>query len=112
MRPEFISRIDEIIVFHPLTEENYAYIAGLMLEEMRVPLAEKGIRLAFDCEALEKIAAEAFGKKYGAREIRRVIRDRVEDQIAYEMIDNGAKLNLVHVTTDGDQVKVEFGCQE
>ena len=112
LRPEFISRIDEIIVFHPLTEENYADIAGLMLEEMRVPLAEKGIRLAFDCEALEKIAAEAFGKKYGAREIRRVIRDRVEDQIAYEMIDNGAKLNLVHVTTDGDQVKVEFGSQE
>ena len=112
LRPEFISRIDEIIVFHPLTEENYADIAGLMLEEMRVPLVEKGIRLAFDREALQKIAAEAFGKKYGAREIRRVIRDRVEDQIAYEMIDNGAKLNLVHVTTDGDQVKVEFGCQE
>ena len=112
LRPEFIGRIDEIIVFHPLNEENYADIAGLMLEEMRVPLAEKGIRLAFEREALQKIAAEAFGKKTGAREIRHVLRDRVEDAIAYEMIDNGAKLNLVHVTTDDAGIKVEFGYQE
>ena len=108
LRPEFISRIDEIIVFHPLTEENYAGIAGLMLEEMRVPLAEKGITLDYTKEALRGIAAEAFGKKYGAREIRRVIRDRVEDAIAYEMIDNNAALKSVTVTTDEQGIKVEF----
>lgn len=111
LRPEFISRIDEIIVFRPLTEENYADIAGLMLEEMRVPLAEKGIGLDFDRESLLKIAAEAFGKKYGAREIRRVLRSRVEDVIAEEMIDNGVVLKHVSVTTDENGVKLNFTAQ-
>lgn len=112
LRPEFISRIDEIIVFHPLTEGNYADIAGLMLEEMRIPLAEKGIGLEYDRSALEKIAAEAFGKRYGAREIRRVLRDHVEDAIAYEMIDSGTKLARIHVTTENDAVKVKFTAAE
>lgn len=108
LRPEFISRIDEIIVFKSLTVENYASIARLMLEEMRVPLAEKGIGLEYDTAALEKIAAEAFGKRYGAREIRHVIRDRIEDAIAYEMIDIGTKLKSIHITADDTGVKVEF----
>lgn len=112
LRPEFISRIDEIIVFHPLTEGNYADIAGLMLEEMRIPLAEKGIGLEYDRSALEKIAAEAFGRRYGAREIRRVLRDHVEDAIAYEMIDSGTKLARIHVTTENDAVKVKFTAAE
>ena len=112
LRPEFISRIDEIIVFHPLTEENYADIAGLMLEEMRVPLAEKGIGLEYDSSALQKIASEAFGKKYGAREIRHVIRDRVEDAIASEIIDKSAKLSKVCVTTDETGVAVSFQYQD
>ncbi len=108
LRPEFISRIDEIIVFKPLTEENYTDIAGLMIEEMRVPLAEKGIGLQYDREALEKIAAEAYGKKYGAREIRRVLRERVEDAIASQIIDEGAHLASIHITTENDAVKVNF----
>ena len=108
LRPEFISRIDEIIVFKPLTEANYADIAGLMIEEMRVPLAEKGIGLSFDREALEQIAAEAFGKKYGAREIRRVLRERVEDKIASEIIDKGAHLTHIHIKADTDGVEVEL----
>ena len=108
LRPEFISRIDEIIVFKPLTQENYAGIARLMLEEMRVPLAEKGIGLFYDDAALDAIAAEAFGKRYGAREIRRVIRDRVEDAIAYEMIDKSSVLERVDITAQDENVKVAF----
>ena len=108
LRPEFISRIDEIIVFHPLDEGNYADIAGLMMEEMRVPLAEKGIGLEFDRAAQETIAKEAFGKKYGAREIRRVLRERVEDRIASEIIDNGASLERISITAENGEVKVNF----
>ncbi|MBQ4464797.1 MAG: ATP-dependent Clp protease ATP-binding subunit [Oscillospiraceae bacterium] len=111
LRPEFISRIDEIIVFKPLTEANYADIAGLMVEEMRVPLAEKGIGLEYEREALEQIAAEAYGKKYGAREIRRVLRERVEDAIASQIIDEGAHLSKVHITTENGEVKVLFAEQ-
>ena len=112
LRPEFISRIDDIIVFHPLTEENYADIAGLMLEEMRVPLAEKGIGLEFDRSALQAIAAEAFGKKYGAREIRHVIRDRIEDIIAFEIIDKSAKLERISVTAEDNVVRTTFDYQK
>ena len=108
LRPEFISRIDEIIVFKPLTEANYADIAGLMIEEMRVPLAEKGIGLGYERAALEKIAAEAFGKRYGAREIRRVIREHVEDVIASAIIDEGRHLKKVNVTTDENGIKIDL----
>ena len=108
LRPEFISRIDEIIVFKPLNQENYAAIAGLMLEEMRTPLQEKGIALEYEQSALQKIAEEAFGKRYGAREIRRVIRDRVEDAIASEIIDNGTILHKINISTDENGVKLYF----
>ncbi len=107
LRPEFISRIDEIIVFKPLTEKDYSAIAGLMLDEMKTPLNEKGIILQYDQSALDKIAEEAFGKRYGAREIRRVLRDRVEDVIASEMIDEGKILHNVLITTEEQKVKVK-----
>ncbi|MBR1529544.1 MAG: ATP-dependent Clp protease ATP-binding subunit [Oscillospiraceae bacterium] len=108
LRPEFISRIDEIIVFRPLTEQDYASIAGLMLDEMKAPLEEKGITLTYKRAALECIAAEAFGKRYGAREIRRVLRDHVEDAIAAEMIDNGTVIKNVLVTEQDHAVKINF----
>ncbi len=107
LRPEFIGRIDEIIVFRPLGEADFAKIAGLMMEEMREPLAEKGIHFEFDEAALQKIAAEAFGKHCGARDIRRIIRERVEDAIASAMIDEGMLLKKITVTAD-DQVRVKF----
>ncbi|MBE6848569.1 MAG: ATP-dependent Clp protease ATP-binding subunit [Ruminococcus sp.] len=108
LRPEFISRIDEVIVFRPLNESDFAKIAGLMMEEMREPLGEKGIHLSFDDAALAKIAAEAFGKHYGARDIRKIIRERVEDAIAYAIIDEGRRLTSVSVTADETQLRVNF----
>lgn len=107
LRPEFISRIDDIIVFHPLTEEDYAGIAGLMLGEMGDALQERGITLTVDDAALRAIARESFGKRYGAREIRRVIRDRVEDTIATEMIDSGTPFQTVHITGENG-IQVHF----
>ena len=74
LRPEFLGRIDEIVVFNPLTEENFAGIAGLMLDEMKSPLEEKHISLRYTNEALKTIAHKAYGQKLGARDIRRVIR--------------------------------------
>lgn len=88
LRPEFISRVDEIVVFNPLTEDNYADIAHLMLSEMIEPLAEKEITFTFDREAEKVIAGIAYNDKYGARDIRRVIRREVEDKIADLIIDS------------------------
>ncbi len=90
LRPEFLSRIDEVIVFNPLTLENYEQISALMLDEMKEPLAEKGITLKYSKKALTAIAEKAFGKKFGARDIRKVIRTEIEDKIA-ELIINSAE---------------------
>ncbi|MBR6617866.1 MAG: ATP-dependent Clp protease ATP-binding subunit [Oscillospiraceae bacterium] len=107
LRPEFISRIDEIVVFRPLDESDFAKIAALMLEEMREPLAEREIDFTFDEAATKAIAAEAFGKRYGARDIRRIIRENVEDAIAHALIDEGLVLRSVSVTAD-EKIRVNF----
>ena len=74
LRPEFISRIDEIVVFRNLEKKDFEKIAALMLDEMKQPLLEKNITMQYDDAALAAIAEDSYGKPYGARDIRRVIR--------------------------------------
>lgn len=108
MRPEFLGRIDEIVVFNPLTEENFAGIAGLMLDEMKSPLEEKHISLRYTDEALKTIAHKAYGQKLGARDIRRVIRNEVEDKIAELLIDKGeGAVSAVAISADNGEIKVD-----
>ncbi len=78
LRPEFISRVDEIVVFSPLTKENYTRIAALMLDELVEPLSERGIAFTYSDDACQT----------GAREIRRVVRKSVEDKVASMIADN------------------------
>lgn len=107
LRPEFLGRVDEIVVFNPLTEENYADICALMLDEMKEPLLEKGIEFVYDRKACEYIAHKSHNQKLGARDIRRVIRKEVEDKIASVLIDElkieAKKLTL---TADDSELKV------
>lgn len=108
LRPEFLGRIDEIVVFNPLTEENFAGIAGLMLDEMKSPLEEKHISLRYTDEALKTIAHKAYGQKIGARDIRRVIRNEVEDKIAELLIDKGeGAVSAVAISADNGEIKVD-----
>ena len=108
LRPEFLGRIDEIVVFNPLTEENFAGIAGLMLDEMKSPLEEKHISLRYTDEALKTIAHKAYGQKLGARDIRRVIRNEVEDKIAELIIDKGeGEVSAVAISADNGEIKVD-----
>jgi len=107
LRPEFIGRIDEIIVFNKLTKEHYAEIAGLMLEEMREPLLEKQITLSYTDEARKLIAEKAFGKTYGAREIRRIIRQDIEDQIADQIINHADTLHQLAITAEQEKLVVK-----
>ena len=110
LRPEFLSRIDEIVTFAPLTKENYESIAALMLDEMKDPLAEKGITLKYSKKALTAIADKAFGQKFGARDIRRVIREEIEDKVAeliitstanpFKTIKMGEKKGELEITTE------------
>lgn len=103
LRPEFLSRIDEIVVFNSLSKESYAKIAGLMLDEMKEPLLEKGITFKYDDKALQKIADKSYGQKFGARDIRKVIRKEVEDKISAIIIDNiDNKITGIALTANED----------
>jgi ATP-dependent Clp protease ATP-binding subunit ClpA len=106
LRPEFISRIDEIVVFSPLSKESYAKIAGLMLDEMTEPLLEKGIRFKYDEKALEKIAEKSYGGKYGARDIRKFIRKEIEDKIAAVIIDSEVHEISGISLSAGDEIEI------
>ena len=108
LRPEFISRIDEIVVFRNLTKPDFEKIAALMLDEMKQPLAEKDITLQYDDAALAAIAEEAYGKPYGARDIRRVIRQIVEDQIASLIIAHSTEIHTLLVSAKDGKVEVTF----
>ncbi|MBO5376946.1 MAG: ATP-dependent Clp protease ATP-binding subunit [Ruminiclostridium sp.] len=97
LRPEFIGRVDEIVVFSPLTVENYADIAKLMLEDMTLALEENGIKLTIADEAYMWIAKKAHGGKYGGRDIRKVIRKQIEDKVANLIIDADTPLKKISI---------------
>ena len=108
LRPEFISRIDEIVVFEPLSKESYASVAGLMLSEMKEPLQEKGITLKYDKRVLTALAEKSYGKKYGARDIRSVIRTDIEDKIAETIVEHSGKgIDNIKITALKEGLKVE-----
>ena len=106
LRPEFISRIDEIVVFRQLAKEDFARIAALMLDEMKEPLAEKNITITYDQPALDLIAEESFGKPYGARDIRRVIRQDIEDKVAELIINDSSNISSIDITAEDGGIKV------
>lgn len=81
LRPEFLARVDEVVVFRPLTEADMEKIAALMLEELKKGLAEREIKFGWDDGVLRLAATEAYGHKSGARDLRNVLRRRVEDPI-------------------------------
>ena len=91
LRPEFMSRVDEIVTFAPLSPESLKRIAALMLGEYKEPLAAKGIGLSWTEAALALLCEKAKGGKFGARDLRRVIRKAVEDPAAERIIDGTLK---------------------
>ncbi len=107
LRPELLGRVDEIVVFSPLSNESMQKIAGLMLDEMKEPLKEQGIELGFDEEALAFLAKQADGGKYGARELRKVIRKQVEDRIANMIVEHyDSPLTMIAVTADEKDIQI------
>ncbi len=103
-KPEFINRIDEIIVFDRLTEDDIKKIARLMLKSLEARLKENEITVAFTDAAVEKIAKEGFDPTYGARPLRRVIQTQIEDMLSEEIIDGDIKPGS-SVTVDAEDGK-------
>ncbi len=110
LRPEFLSRLDEIIIFSHLTKENFVDISALMLGEYIDSLKEKGISFTFDKKAQKLLAEKAYGGKSGARDLRNLIRKEVEDKIASAIVESRAdSISSINVTAKGSEIKLDIG---
>jgi len=99
-RPEFLNRVDEIIVFHPLTRDEIKQIANLMLEETAKRLAQNNIKVTFDDMVKDYLAEKGYDKTYGARPLKRTIQEQIEDKLAEAILDERIK--------DGDEVHISL----
>ena len=107
LRPEFLNRVDEVIVFNRLTRENFTGIAKIMLNELADALSEKGIKFAYTDSAADFIAEKSFDEKYGARNMRRYIQREVEDIIADRLISEyAAGITAISLGCDGNALYV------
>ena len=88
LRPEFINRVDEIVVFNRLNRENFAVICRIMLGDLIDVLAEKGIKLEYSEEVVTYLAEKGYSEKYGARNLRRLIQSDIEDELASVIVSN------------------------
>ena len=107
LRPEFINRVDEIITFNSLTEDNFAKIAEIMLGELQIALAEKGINLSYTDEVLAFVGEKSYSAKFGARNMRRFIQTHIEDAIAEKVIaDYNRTITKVHISVQNGKIEV------
>jgi len=107
LRPEFINRVDEIVVFNRLSKENIKAICGIMLSDLKKVLEEKNITFLWDDAAVEALCEKGFSDKYGARNLRRVIQTEIEDSVAASIIENyKTPVTAVSVTAEDKEIKV------
>ena len=108
MRPEFLNRIDEIIAFNQLTEEDFSKICGILLGQLKDSVAVRGIRLSWDDSLVNYLTHKAFSIKYGARNLRRLIEKDVENALAAEIIKAcDTPLTGAHVTANDDGIQIQ-----
>ena len=88
LRPEFINRVDEVIYFHQLTEENFRDIARIMLDELKTSLADKGFGFMYDDAVVDVLVKKSYSAAYGARNLRRCIQKELEDPMAVRIIES------------------------
>ena len=105
LRPEFLGRVDEVITFKPLDQQTLEGIAALMLDEYKPSMEAKGIRYSYTPAALHALVAKSQGGKFGARDLRRVIRKAVEDPAAEKIIDGTlASGSTLTVDAENDEI--------
>ncbi len=109
LRPEFLNRVDEIITFNHLTEENFLGIADIMLAELRESLEGRGLTLSWGEELRKLLVKKAYSVTYGARNLRRTIQRELEDPISEAIIDSFEHpISRIHIQVVGDTVKLEI----
>ena len=109
LRPEFIGRVDEVIFFNNLNEENLKKIAEILIDELKEPLKDKGINFVVGKGVAEIIATKSVDGGRGARDIRRNIRKDIEDKIADILIERAEQeTSEISVTAVKDEIKVSY----
>ena len=107
LRPEFINRVDEIVCFNKLSEEDFLPIARLMLDELKASMKEKGLTMNYDDAAVKYLVKKSYSATYGARNLRRTIQKEVEDQLAVTIINSyDNPVTQLAVTSEDDKVVV------
>lgn len=106
-KPEFINRIDVITVFHPLTFEQLANIAKIFISNLNKRLGAKGVNLKVTESALKYLIEKGYDSEYGARPLRRLIEQEIEDRIAELLISNKLRSGTVIVTNDNGELKLK-----
>ena len=108
LRPEFINRVDEIITFNHLTEENFLGIADIMLAELKQSLEGRGLALSLGDELRHYLVKKAFSTVYGARNLRRTIQRDLEDPISEKIIDSFEKpISAIRIRVENDEIVLE-----
>ena len=108
LRPEFLNRVDEVVCFNSLTEQNFASIAVLMLKEVQAVMLGRGIELSWDESVPAYLVKKGYSTIYGARNLRRLIQKEVEDNIAARIVEaRGTPLTVIRLTSDENGIRCE-----
>ena len=108
LRPEFINRVDEIITFNHLTEENFLGIADIMLEELKSSLNARGLQISWTEDVRAMLVKKAYSVTYGARNLRRTIQKELEDPISEKIIDSFENpISAIYVTVEDERIQVK-----
>ena len=107
LRPEFLNRVDEIVYFHQLTEENFRGIAAIMLGELQTSLADKGLHFNWDDSLVDMLVKKSYSAAYGARNLRRTIQKEIEDPMATQIISAFEHpITEIRATVQADEIKL------
>ena len=109
LRPEFINRVDEIITFNHLSQENFLGIADIMLNELKESLETRGLALTWEDPVRDHLVAKAYSVTYGARNLRRTIQRELEDPISEAIIDSfETPISAIYIRVDGESIKLDI----
>ena len=109
LRPEFLNRVDEIITFNHLTEENFLGIADIMLKELQESLLSRGLTLSWDDDLRRLLVKKAYSVTYGARNLRRTIQKELEDPVSEAIIDSFQHpISAIRIRVEGETVKLDI----
>ena len=109
LRPEFINRVDEIITFNHLTQENFLDIADIMLRELKESLASRGLMLTWGEDLRQLLAKKVYSAVYGARNLRRTIQKELEDPISEAIIDSfESPISSIHIRVENDTIQLDI----